>query len=421
MTYTFQRTSLRSSETGGVTVLLRAAATCCMLLASACGDDASPAANSAGSGGSGGGGGSGGNGGSSDAGPDSGTDAGPSGPGGTIQVLSSAPELRAPTTAAVRGNNLWVVNGQLSGLFGGPAPVLPFNVVSVPLTGGPIGDTSIALPGDTFYPEGIAAAADGTLYVGSVNTRVIVQVPADSTTPSVFVPEGVAERGVIGLTVDDTRNLLWFCDSNPAAAVPGAAIVGVSLDDGSEVVRHAMPNPGGAPAPDAGSAPDAGTVADAGASDAGSAPPPAAAPASFCNDLIVDATGNLFATDSSGRIFRVPANAVLAPNSASVWLTGPAAAPATAGGFGANGIDLVGGTLIIANGDALWAVNPNASDPASTARKLALTLDGAPATLCGPDGLQTVPGSSTDLVVIENGSCNATGDSDRVVRIQLSL
>jgi hypothetical protein len=165
---------------------------------------------------------------------------------------------------------------------------------------------------------------------------------------------------------------------------------------------------------------DAG-ASDAGASDAGGAPRAAAAPASFCNDLIVDGTGNLFATDSSGRIFRVPAARVMAPNSASVWLSGPAAAPATPGGFGANGIDLVGGTLVIANGDSLWAVDPNAADPASTARKLQLTLDGAPATLCGPDGLQTVPGSSTELVVVENGGCNTTGDGDRVVRIQLSL
>jgi hypothetical protein len=414
MAYTFQRISFRSPETGGVTALLCAAATCCMLLASACGDDASPTESSGG--GSGGGGGSAG---SSDAGVDAGSpDAGPSGPGGIIQVLSSAPELRAPTTAAVRGNNLWVVNGQLSSLFTGAAPVLPFNLVSVPLTGGPIGDTSITLPGDAFYPEGIAAAADGTLYVGSVNTHVIVQVPADSTTASVFVPEGVAQRGVIGLTVDDTRNLLWFCDSNPAN-MTGAAIVGVSLDDGTEVVRHAMPNPGSAPAADAGAPPDAGVLADAGASDAGSAPAPAAA--SFCNDLIVDGTGNLFATDSSGRVFRVPAANVLAPNSASVWLTGPAAAPAMPGGFGANGIDIVGGTMIIANGDGLWALNPNAANPAATARKLALTLDGAPATLCGPDGLQAVPGSATDLVVVENGGCNPMGDSDRVVRIKLSL
>jgi hypothetical protein len=81
----------------------------------------------------------------------------------------------------------------------------------------------------------------------------------------------------------------------------------------------------------------------------------------------------------------------------------------------------VGGTLIIANG-ALLAVNPNSNDPAATLRPITLLLDGAVTTLCGPDGLQTVPGSSTDLVVVENGSCNPpSGDGDRVVRITLDL
>ena len=58
----------------------------------------------------------------------------------------------------------------------------------------------------------------------------------------------------------------------PAGWLSGA-IVGVSLDDGSEVVRHAMPNPvpAGA-APYAGATPDAGNLADAGA-DAGDAGP----------------------------------------------------------------------------------------------------------------------------------------------------
>jgi NADPH:quinone reductase-like Zn-dependent oxidoreductase len=68
------------------------------------------------------------------------------------------------------------------------------------------------------------------------------------------------------------------------------------------------------------------------------------------------------------------------------------------------------------------AVNPNSNTPASTVKHISLTLDGALITLCGPDGLQTVPGSSTELVVVENGSCNPpSGDGDRVVRITLDL
>ena len=332
-------------------------------------------------------------------------------------MLSSDPALRDPTTAAVRGNNLWVVNGQLGGLFGGPAPVTPFTVVSVPLAGGAIGSDVINLPGLEYYPEGIAAAADGTLYVGSLNLRTAVRVAANSFETTTFVAAGIAERGIVGLTVDETRGLLWFCDSNPLAPAPGGAIVGVDLDDGSEVVRHVMPNI-------VGSAPDAGS-SDAGASDAGTAAAdsgtaPAPAVASFCNDLIVSPSGVIFATDSTGgRIFRVPAANVMTPNSAEVWLSVPEVGPAMPGGFGANGLDLVGDSLIIANGN-LVAVDPASNNPSSTVRVINLTLDGAAATLCGPDGLQTVPGSSTDLVVVDN--CNpASGVADRVVRVSLDL
>ena len=418
MAYTFQRSSLSARRVSGACAVLSSAALSGALSLSACTNDDDIVAAGPGSSGSGGGGGMGGSG-LGGSGTDAGvsgsggaSDASTSGPSGTLTVLSTAPELRAPTTTAVRGNNLWVVNGQLSGLFGGPAPTLPFNVVSLPLTGGAIDSTVVELPGDNFYPEGIAAAADGTLYVGSVNLGTVVKVPADSTTAMPFVAAGVAQRGVIGLTVDDNRDLLWFCDSKPGVAGATGAIVGVSLDDGIEVVRHAMPNPV-SPTVDAGAPLDAG--ADSGLdAGAGTAPPTAGGVATFCNDLIVDSTGNIFATDSSGRIFRVPSAGVMTPNSARVWLSGAALGPP-------NGLDIVGNWLVIANG-GLVAVDPNSNDPAATLKTISLTLDGAPASLCGPDGLQTVPGSTTDLVVVENGSCNPpSGDGDRVVRIKLDL
>jgi sugar lactone lactonase YvrE len=391
-------------------------------LALACGDDDDGVVGSAGRGGGAGSSGAGGRAGSAGMGGTSGTagragaggGGGGQGPSGTLQVLARDPALRAPTTAAVRGDDLWVVNGQLGGLFGGAAPVLPFNLVSVPLTGGAIGSAAVELPGNDFYPEGIAAAPDGTLYVGSLNTGVIVRVPADSLTASVFVPAGVAERGVVGLTVDQARGLLWFCDSNPLAPVPGGDIVGVSLGDGTERYRHAMPNPGTSSAGDAGA--DDGDAGDAGA------PAPSPAIATFCNDVIVGPTGIIYATDSSGRIFRVPADSAESQSTAEAWLSIPEIAPPMPGGFGANGLDLVGNQLVIANGN-LVAVDPDSNNPGSTARVFTLTLDGEVATLCGADGLQTVPGSTSDIVVVENGNCaNAPGgDGDRVVRVTLDL
>jgi len=380
---------------------------------SACGDDET-AIGTAGSGGGTGLGGSaglGGGAGSVDAGTagngGSGTDAGGSGLTGTVTQLSADAALLFPTTAAYRGDDVFVVNGQLNALAGTPA--LPFTVVSVPLAGGAINNT-INLPGNNFFPEGIAAAADGTLYVGSTQQGIIVRVPPTTTTPDAtpFVAAGVAQRGVIGLEVDAGHNLLWFCDSNPAGP-GGAALVGVDIANGTEAVRHNIPNPT-SPIADAGA--DAGDAgADAG--DAGATTGPTA----FCNDVVVQSNGNVFFSDSSGRLYRIPSASVRTPNSAQVWLQGPSVAAPAPGGFGINGLAFVGDQLIIGNTDRLSAVDPDSNNAAATVRSISLAENGTPITLCGPDGLETVPGSSTDLIVVENGSCTAA--RDRVVRVSL--
>ena len=404
--------------------LLTAVISCGLSLAVACSDDEGNdvPVNTAGSGGTAGAAGAAGRAGASgNAGAPNDAGAGPAaGPRGTVTVLSEdADGLQSPTTAAVRDTDLWVVNGQLGALFNPAATTnLPFNLVSVPLAGGAIGATDIELPGDDFFPEGIAAAADGTLYVGSVALGSVVRIPAGSTTPDAdeFVEAGVAERGVVGLTVDEARDTLWFCDSGPTAPVQGGAIVGVDLETGVETVRHAMPNPGSgaggvgdAGAPDAGAA-DAG-ASDAGVGDAGAAP---AAPTTFCNDLIV-VDGDIFATDTGGgRVFRVPSADVDVDDSAEVWLENPA----IAGGFAPNGIDQVGDNLVIATNGTLVLVDPDSNNPASAVEQVSIVENGAAGALCGPDGLQTVPGSDDEVVVIENGFCPA--GLERVVKVTLS-
>ena len=132
--------------------------------------------------------------------------------------------------------------------------------------------------------------------------------------------------------------------------------------------------------------------------------------------MIVDGSGNVFATDSSGRVFRVPAANATVANSATVWLDDPAIT--VVGSFGANGIDIVGDHMIIASNGRLVAVDAASSNPASTLRILNLTEAGAAVTLCGPDGLQAVP-NTNDIVVVENGSC--TAGRERVVRVTLDL
>ena len=324
-----------------------------------------------------------------------GTGGGPTGPTGSIQVLADdAERLLGPTTAAMRDSiydfpDFWVVNAQLSGLFGGASAEVPFGVVSVSLGGGGIRATEITLDGDS-YPEGIASSWDGSLYIGSVALNTVVRVPANSTTPEPFVPAGVAVAGVIGMKVDADRGLLWLCDSDPRDMPRTGAVVGVSLDDGSEVVRHVL------------AAPDADSL--------------------FCNDLVIDYIGNVWATESiAGIIYRIDAADVMTANSAEIWMRGGLAAP-PAGGFGPNGLLLAGDTLFVTNtgNGVLFAVDTTSDDPVADARAVTLREgDRTGVSLCGPDGLLAVlgPTDGTDLVVVENGGCTAA--TPRVVRIFL--
>jgi sugar lactone lactonase YvrE len=305
------------------------------------------------------------------------------GPAGTVRVVSAnADALQRPTTAAFRGQTLWVSIGQLSALFTeGGQPKLPFAALSMTLPAGELGAT-IALPGPDYYPEGITAAADGTLYIGSIMQGVISKVPAGASVAQPFLAKGVARRGVLGLTVDAGRQLLWFCDTGPKLeeSKKAADLVGVTLAEGREVVRHALP--------------------------------PLEGKAPFCNDVIVSPSGDLWFTESAGgRVFRVPAAAATQAGSAQAWLTGGEVAPPATGGSGANGLEWVGGALIVANvgRGTLVKLDPASTDPGRGAVVIPL-IDAqtrAPVTLCSPDGLELVPGSSDKLIVVENGGCNA--------------
>jgi hypothetical protein len=70
--------------------------------------------------------------------------------------------------------------------------------------------STLTVPGDSFFPESIAATPAGTLFVGSVVTGEILRFPHNSTTAETFVPAGV-NAGTVGLFADVRRNVLWAC------------------------------------------------------------------------------------------------------------------------------------------------------------------------------------------------------------------
>lgn len=288
------------------------------------------------------------------------------GDSGEIRVLMQG--LDVPTTVAVRDGVAWVPEGQLDHYVGGNTePPNPFRVVSLSLEDRDLGD-DILLPGEDAFPEGIASAQDGTLFIGSIATGKIWRVAEGSIEAEEFVADGVLTRGALGMKVDERRDILWVCDSNPAGPA-GGSIVGINLSDGEVAVRHDM---------------------------AGNA---------LCNDIVVDPAGNLWATDSfGGAIYRVPAAVASSNAAASPWLTHPLL-QAPPGGFGANGIALAGQRLFVTvtGPGTLVRIDPSSDEPEDTIETVTLIERGASGsvTLSGPDGVYAL--SSTELLVVENG------------------
>jgi sugar lactone lactonase YvrE len=243
----------------------------------------------------------------------------------------------------------------------------------------------LAERGNDFFPEGIAEdPATGDLFVGSIFNGIIMKFPVGAARQQFIGRAGSAgalQRGALGLRVDRARNLLWICDAS--LAVPGATIVGASLANASIAVRHELP--------------------------AGS----------LCNDIVLDAAGNLLITESLiGQVFRVDAANALTANSAQLFLAPPEIAPPTAGAAGANGLAVIGGVLFVANTNAgaLVRFDLTAADVAGSASVVTLSEGAiAGAILSGPDGL--LPISDTQLLVVENGFAGA--GNTRLVRVDL--
>jgi hypothetical protein len=70
--------------------------------------------------------------------------------------------------------------------------------------------SSLTVPGDSFFPESIAATPDGTLFVGSVVTGEILRYRPGSTTAETLVAAGV-NAGTAGVFADTRRGVLWAC------------------------------------------------------------------------------------------------------------------------------------------------------------------------------------------------------------------
>jgi sugar lactone lactonase YvrE len=143
-----------------------------------------------------------------------------------------------------------------------------------------------------FFPEGVAVDKNGNFYVGSMELGAIYRATAKDAEAMPFIAPDTTNKlvSVIGLFADDAHDLLYVCSSDagnsPQTGMAPAAIKAFSLPDGAFVASYDWPAFSGAALP-----------ADKTKGVTG-----------FCNDMTVDASGNLYATDSwYPRILRLPA------------------------------------------------------------------------------------------------------------------
>jgi sugar lactone lactonase YvrE len=223
---------------------------------------------------------------------------------------------------------------------------------------------AIELPGEAFFPEGVAADGD-TLYIGSLATGEIVRASACDGEAETFVAAGVL-NGAVGLRVDADRGVLWACDSDVTFTV-APALVAIDLDDGNVLATHAFGGPG------------------------------------FCNDVALDDDGNAYATDSTGnRVVLVAAADALEDTTVETWSADETLA-VPPGEFGVNGIawDPAGVVHVVNYFDGrLYAIAVEDDGSAGPVEEL-----GPTGTFAAPDGI--LP-DGDGLLVVEGGLLQLT-------------
>jgi sugar lactone lactonase YvrE len=213
------------------------------------------------------------------------------------------------------------------------------------------------LAGATFYPESLHGAKDGTLFVGSVGGSGIVKFRPGSDVAETFVMPG-SIKAVTGVYVDDARGLLYACEVD-TSTMPGPTSVvrAFGLADGTPKASYAFSAP------------------------------------AFCNDFTLDGAGNLFVSDSLGKVHVLRKDAT----KLEIWISDPLLAPPTPSGFGADGICFDGGSNLYVNTfttSTLLRIPILSDGTAGTTTVVAV----APA-LASPDGMRAI--DSKTLVVVE--------------------
>lgn len=223
----------------------------------------------------------------------------------------------------------------------------------------------IELSGDTYFPDGIAAHNDGTLFVGSMWSGEINKVPSGELQPVSFAPPEADGRTVLGLHVDEDANRLWavFWDFQGFMSIP-AQLKAFDLESGDVVAVFDYP---------------AGVIG---------------------NDLTMDGDGHLYTTCSfTHQIYRLPAGG----DALEVWSDAPELAAGHQEGWTLNGIEWNKEDALYlsrTDNDAFYRIPIN--DDGSAGAVQPITIDDAQSNM-GYDGIALV---DTDTILLTEYATN---------------
>jgi sugar lactone lactonase YvrE len=201
---------------------------------------------------------------------------------------------------------------------------------------------NVTVPGSTDFPESMTAAADGTLYFGSMAGGRIFRAAPGAATASEWVKPGTnGLNSVLGVLADDKSGTLYAC--SPAMDWVG---IKVPTGDGTGALKMFDLKSGAAK---------------------GSVALPASTllnQTSLCNDIAIGADGSVYVSDSfAGRVLRLKPGAT----SFEIWAHDPRW---DVKGPQLDGIVVLNGNVYanVFEGDGLYriAINPDGSAGAIT-------------------------------------------------------
>lgn len=220
----------------------------------------------------------------------------------------------------------------------------------------------LELPGDSYYPENLAADAAGTLYVGSLTTGQVVAFKDGESvsTPVIATPDVTAVTGV-----EVQGNELWICS------------VDLTFQKPTELRSFALD----------------GTPHDTfplGATQ-------------FCNDVAFDAAGNAYVADSTGGIIsKLPAGG----SAFETFATDARFAPVAQGAFALDGIVVLGDSLYVNTNDTGQLFQVALADASITEIAVTPPLGHADGMKLDTDGTLLVVDNNGSLTRVTLGSGN---------------